>query len=73
MTNLLHLAKALINNMGLNRTQNAYDRGKFFLDGHDLTKPGTHLIYGSECSRPDGWRALAGCFYLTSVYVPFIP
>ncbi len=72
MTNLLHLAKALINNMGLNRTQTAYDRGKFFLDGHDLAKPGTQLIHGSESSRSDGWRALAGCFYLTSVYVPLI-
>ena len=58
--------------MGLNRTQTAYDRGKFFLDGHDLTKPGTHSSHGSEYNRSDGWRALAGCFYLTSVYVPFI-
>lgn len=67
VTNLLHLTKALINNMGLNRTQSAYDRGKLFLDGHDFTKSGTQTSLGSESSRSDGWRALAGCFYLTSV------
>lgn len=67
VTNLLHLAKALINTMAFNRTQTAYDRGMFFLDGHDLTKSGTQSSQGSESSKSDGWRALAGCFYLTTV------
>ena len=69
--NLLHLAKALTNSMGLNRTQIAYDRGKFFLDGHDIAnKFKIKPSHGSEYGRSDGWRALAGCFYLTSAYVP---
>lgn len=72
ITNLLHLTKALINNMGLNRTQTTYDRGKFFLDGHESFNPRTQSSHGLESSRFDGWRALAGCFYLTSVYVSFI-
>lgn len=67
MTNLLHLTKALINNMGLNRTQTANDRGKFFLDGPGFVKKGTRSSDGSVSSAFDEWRALAGCFYLTSV------
>lgn len=66
--------------MGLNRTETAYDRGKFFLDGHDViksgnqpgTQSGTHSSQVFESSKSDEWRALAGCFYLTSVYVPLI-
>ena len=69
LTNLLHLAKALINSMGLSRTPVTYDRGRFFLDGHDLNKAGTHSSNEPEYGRSDGWRALAGCFYVTSLYV----
>ena len=38
ITNLLYLAKSLINNVGLNRAQTVNDRGKFFLDWYDLSK-----------------------------------
>ena len=67
ITNLLHLAKALINNMGLNRPQTAYDRGRFLLDGHHLKKPRTPPSNGPNHSRSDEWRALAGYFYVASV------
>ena len=66
ITNLLHLAKALINNMGLHRAQTVYDRGRFFLDGSDHTKAGTLWSYELGSSSSDGWRALAGCFYVAS-------
>ncbi|KAF6218798.1 hypothetical protein HO133_005341 [Letharia lupina] len=54
ITNLLHLTKALINNMGLNRTQTTYDRGKFFLDGHESFKPRTQSSHGLESSSCRG-------------------
>ena len=53
--------------MGLDRTPTAYDRGKFFLDGHDPCKAGTMPSNRSSFTKFDGWRALAGCFYMTSV------
>ena len=55
--------------MGLSRTQTTYDRGRFFLDGTDFSKCRTQLSHESESSKSDGWRALAGCFYVTSLYV----
>ena len=72
LTNLLHLAKALINSMGLSRTQVVNQRGRFFLDGNDLGAPATQLAPESGYGRSDGWRALAGCFYVTSLYVSLI-
>ena len=58
--------------MGLSRTQTTYDRGRFFLDGHDPNNTRTQLSHESEYSKSDGWRALAGCFYITSLYVSSI-
>lgn len=57
--------------MGLNRTQAAYDRGKFFLDGGEPTKAETLSSQGLQFGKSEGWRALAGCFYLASTYVGY--
>lgn len=55
--------------MGLNSTQKAHDRGKFFFDGRDPTMAETLSSQGLQCSKSEGWRALSGCFYLASAYV----
>lgn len=57
--------------MGLNCTQAAYARGKFFLDGGEPTKAETLSSQGLQLSKSEGWRALTGCFYLASAYVSY--
>jgi hypothetical protein len=69
VTNLIHLARALAANLGYLRTRTAKDRRQLLMDdveGANYTSQETLTSLGSE--RCEQWRALAGCFAITSVY-----
>lgn len=72
VTNLLHLTRALVTNLGYVRTRTVKDRRQLLMDdvqGTNYTSQETSISLGSE--RLQQWRAVAGCFAITSVYVPY--
>jgi hypothetical protein len=70
VTNLLHLAKALVSKLGYHRSRTVKDRRQILMN--DLAEPsgaqGVNTVSPSSETLEE-WRALAGCFMLTSMFV----
>ncbi|KAJ5577993.1 uncharacterized protein N7459_006957 [Penicillium hispanicum] len=69
MTNLIQLAIALLADLGFNKPTYGSDRRKLEFD-RSSTMASTGVLAESRILTNDEKRALLGCFYISSVFVP---